>query len=210
VTFETLKCVTVLSFFPAACYFAQAKAYKSAVLIVVTTLLITFPQKCSLYVPIQKVCALQTVMCTISTINWRWPNCIPLFIFPNSFLPIFYAVTLHLIGSYHDPITCKVAAENTRRMARYWPFWALTDLVRAQHGQASFSLFRTASQPFVAPILCMWLDTITILPHANDPTTCKVAVCALAHLKGHLFGYGGITVVKGTEFLRFDLMIRHI
>jgi hypothetical protein len=30
------------------------------------------------------------------------------------------------------------------------------------------------------------------------------------HLKGHLFGYGGITVVKGTEFLRFDLMIRHI
>jgi hypothetical protein len=28
------------------------------------------------------------------------------------------------------------------------------------------------------------------------------------HLKGHLFGYGGITVVKGTEFLRFDLMIQ--
>jgi hypothetical protein len=32
----------------------------------------------------------------------------------------------------------------------------------------------------------------------------------VAHLKGHLFGYGGITVVKGTEFLRFGLMIRHI
>jgi hypothetical protein len=32
----------------------------------------------------------------------------------------------------------------------------------------------------------------------------------IEHLKGHLFGYGGITVVKGTEFLRFDLMIRHI
>jgi hypothetical protein len=30
------------------------------------------------------------------------------------------------------------------------------------------------------------------------------------HLKGHLFGYGGITVVKGTDFLRLDLMIRHI
>jgi hypothetical protein len=48
------------------------------------------------------------------------------------------AVTWHAIGSYHDPITCQVTAETDRRMIRYWPFWALTGLVRAQHGQSRF------------------------------------------------------------------------
>jgi hypothetical protein len=52
-------------------------------------------------------------------------------------------------------------------MVRYWPFWALTGFMRAQHGQTSFSFFRTAFRQFAVPILCMWLDSITIRPHAK-------------------------------------------
>jgi hypothetical protein len=50
-----------------------------------------------------------------------------------------------------------------------------------------------------------WRDAAAAVVHAMSKTT-----EGNMHLKGHLFGYGGITVVKGTEFLRFDLMIRHI
>jgi hypothetical protein len=87
--------------------------------------------------------------------------------FPNGFSSVRDAVTLHAIVSYHDPITCQVTAETERWMVRYWPFWALTGLVRAQHGQPRFLFFRTASRPFAEPILFIWSDTITIRPHAK-------------------------------------------
>jgi hypothetical protein len=87
--------------------------------------------------------------------------------FPNRFSSVRDAVTLPAIGSYHDPITCQVTAKMDCRMIQYWPFWALTGLVRAQHGHRSFLFFRTASRPFAAPILCIWSDTITIQPHAK-------------------------------------------
>jgi hypothetical protein len=59
-TVESLECVTALSFFPVAWYFAQTKPHKSAVLIVALTVRKReFPQKCSPYVPVQKVRTLQ-------------------------------------------------------------------------------------------------------------------------------------------------------
>jgi hypothetical protein len=53
-------------------------------------------------------------------------------------LDIRSADSLNVTGSYHDPITCKVSAENTRRMARYSPFGALPHLVGAQHVKIRF------------------------------------------------------------------------
>jgi hypothetical protein len=32
--------------------------------------------------------------------------------FPNSFSPVRRADTLHVVGAYHDPTTCKVSAQN--------------------------------------------------------------------------------------------------
>jgi hypothetical protein len=88
--------------------------------------------------------------------------------FPNEFSSVRDAVTLHAIGSYHDPITCQVTAETDRRMIRYWPLWALTGLVRAQHGQHRFLFFRTASRP-------LWSNPIMIRPHAKHH--CQIWVC---------------------------------
>jgi hypothetical protein len=93
--------------------------------------------------------------------------CVPLFLFPNVFSPVCYATTLHVIGSYCDPITCKVAAKNTCRMAIYWPCSALTYLLSAEHGQTPLSFFRKASWPFTMLILCMWSDRTMIQPYAK-------------------------------------------
>ena len=87
--------------------------------------------------------------------------------FSNRFSSVRDAVTLRAVGYYQDPIACKVSAKTDSQMVRYWPLWALTGLVSAQHGQTSFPFFRTASRPFAAPILCIWSDTITIRAHAK-------------------------------------------
>jgi hypothetical protein len=40
----------------------------------------------------------------------KWPNAV--FFFPNGFSPVRDADTLHVVGSYHDPTTCKVSYQN--------------------------------------------------------------------------------------------------
>jgi hypothetical protein len=99
-TLESLECVTALSFFPVTWYFAQAKAHKSAVLIITATVPKQNFLKNALRTSHYKRCAhSKTVLRTASKINWPGPNCTPLFIFPNGFPPIFDATTLHVIGS---------------------------------------------------------------------------------------------------------------
>jgi hypothetical protein len=40
----------------------------------------------------------------------KWPNAV--FVFPNGFSPVRDVDTLHVVGSYHDPTTCKVSEQN--------------------------------------------------------------------------------------------------
>jgi hypothetical protein len=66
-----------------------------------------------------------------------------------------------------------------------------------------------ARSPFNTKYLVPALENTD--PHSPDSIWNDASVLGRKfHLKGHLFGYGGITVVKGTEFLRFGLTIRHI
>jgi hypothetical protein len=125
---------------PVAWYFTQAKPHKSMVLIVTTTV-----RKCNFcknalrtsqykrYVHSKTVHAPQRLK---SVGHGQFYH--PFSFFPNGFLPVFDAVTWHAIGAYHAPITFQVTAETYSRLVTYWPLWALTRLVRAQHGKTSF------------------------------------------------------------------------
>jgi hypothetical protein len=48
-----------------------------------------------------------------------------LFIFPNGFPGIRGADTLHAVGSWYNPTTCKVSTENIQFWATFWPSCAL-------------------------------------------------------------------------------------
>jgi hypothetical protein len=46
--------------------------------------------------------------------------------FSEGFSPVRDADTLHVVGSYHDPTTCKVSPETIDLVLTFWPFGALT------------------------------------------------------------------------------------
>jgi hypothetical protein len=91
------------------------------------------------------------------------------FHFSKQLPPVFDATTLHVIGSYHDPTTCKVSGGGICRMARYWPFGALTRLVIEPNMVKFVFVF-----PNGFPGIC-GTDTLNAFRSWYDPTTCKVS-----------------------------------
>jgi hypothetical protein len=107
------------------------------------------------HIPAQKarkrLCAPQ-----YNKISWSWPNCNP-FHFSERLIASLrcYNFACDRIRSRSDHM-CKVAAENTRRVARHWPCSALTRPVRAQHmAKTPLLFFQAALWPFVMLIICM-------------------------------------------------------
>jgi hypothetical protein len=89
--------------------------------------------------------------------------------FPNGLSLVRDADTLHVVGSCHDPTTCKVWPETNGWMPTFWPFGALVGAWERPKWPNTVFFFPNGFSPVRDA------DTLHVAGSYHDPTTCKVS-----------------------------------